>query len=113
MARFHPSKRAKRILFSLGALAVGNFVVYECTSQRLGGDATRGYIGNGRYYLCSRIHCTEVAESVWRYVYWHELAAYAGIALLLLVVAVLTLSGAFESESPGDTAPRREREWRD
>jgi hypothetical protein len=107
MGRFkRHSKRAKRILFSLGALAVVNFVVYEIHSQSLGGDALRGYVSNGHYYLCGRRYCTEVAEAVWRHTYWHELSAYAGIFLLAMVGIVLTLSGAFEQGSPRDFGRR-------
>jgi hypothetical protein len=81
---FHPSARARRILYPTGTVALANFAVFVLVSACIGGDAINGYVSDGRFFVCAHGRCAQVSPSVWHYSYWHALVT---IGLMLLVVA--------------------------
>ena len=87
------SRRSKRVMYSTLALVVPNFFAFIIGSLYLGGDALNGYVKAGHYFLCAHGSCTEVAEGVWSYSYWHALTAMGGVLVFLAEAAIFVTSG--------------------
>lgn len=87
------SKRSKWVIYPTAIIAMLNFFAFIAGSQYLGGDALNGYIQNAHYFVCAHGSCTEVAEKVWSYSYWHALSAMYGILLVFVELAVFITIG--------------------
>jgi hypothetical protein len=80
------------------ALAMVNFFAFVIGSGYLGGDALNGYVRAGHYFVCAHGSCTEVAEAIWRYSYWHAIASIGAILLVIIESAILVNTGDIELE---------------
>lgn len=92
------SRRAKLVLYPTVALAVMNVVAFIIGLLYLGGDALNGYAHAGHYFICAHTHCVETSRALWRYSYWHTLAALGGILLVVAETALFLMTGDIQSE---------------
>ena len=53
----------------------------------LGGGASSGKIENGKYYVASHGHYTEVSRAAYRFCWWHELS-FAGSMLVFMYIGL-------------------------
>lgn len=91
------SRRAKWVLYPTVALALINFFAFIIVLLYLGGDALNGYIRAGHYFLCAHGQCVETSRAIWRYSYWHTLAALGGILLVFVETALFLNTGDIRS----------------
>ncbi len=87
------SKRSKWIVEGTAAVAIPNFALFIVGSIYFGGDALNGYVQAGHYFVCAHGSCSEVAQEVWRYSYWHAIAAMANIFLVFVETAIFVNTG--------------------
>jgi hypothetical protein len=80
-------------MYSTAAFLFPNFFAFIVGSLYLGGDALNGYVKAGHYFLCAHGSCTEVAQSIWQYSYWHALTAMGGILLFFVEAALFVTTG--------------------
>lgn len=92
------SRRAKLVLYPTVALAVINVIAFIIGLLYLGGDALNGYARAGHYFICAHVHCVETSRAVWRYSYWHTLAAFGGILLVVAETAFFLMTRDIEFE---------------
>ena len=57
--------------------ALLNFLTFVVIAAQIGGDAWNGHSENGRYFLDSHGHLTEVSHFVFSYSYFHVVAVFA------------------------------------
>ncbi len=87
------SKRAKWVIYPTFALAFVNFFSFIAINLYIGGDAVNGYVRAGKYYVCAHGSCTQVSRAMWQYSYWHATAAFWGIVLVFIEVALFVNTG--------------------
>lgn len=92
------SPRAKWVLYPTVALALINFLAFIIGLLYLGGDALNGYVRAGHYFLCAHGQCVETSRAIWRYSYWHTLAALGGILLVFAETALFLNTGDIRSD---------------
>jgi len=68
-----------------------NFGVFAFATAYIGGAAQWGKVVDGRYFVGSHGHFTEVSEAVFRYSVWHFHSTWISFLVLLAVAAVLEL----------------------
>lgn len=84
---------AKRLTTIQMWIAMVVFVPFWLGAVYLGGDALNGRVDPGpRYLLCAHGSCREVSEILWRYSYWHAIAAFCAIGSIFVLAAALTLT---------------------
>ena len=107
------SKRAKWILNGTAVLALVNFFAFMTIASYLGGDALNGYVKGAHYFLCAKSRCHEVAEAIWRYSYWHAIAAPAGILLVFAEAAIFVNTGDITTDTGNTTGiDFSDKKWR-
>src|SRR5882762_10146722 len=77
-------RRFSTIVFVVAWLNGCAFAVHDTV---LGGSASNGKVENGKYYVSSHGHYTEVSRSAFEFCKWHEWSA-AGLILLALFVGL-------------------------
>ena len=93
LARPDYTSLAKRLMTIQMWIAMVVFLSFWLGAVYLGGDALNGRADPGpRYLLCAHGSCKEVSEILWRYSYWHAIAAFWAIGGIFLLAAVLTLT---------------------
>lgn len=92
------SRRAKWVLYPTVALAVINVLTFIGGILYLGGDALNGYVHSGHYFICAHSQCVETSRTIWRYSYWHTLAAFGGILLVILETGLFLSTGDIRSD---------------
>jgi hypothetical protein len=85
-------------MYPTSVLVLINFFAFIAASLHFGGDALNGYIKAGHYFLCAHGHCTEVPSAIWRYSWWHTVAALGGILLLFAETALFLNTGDIQFE---------------
>ena len=84
-------RRVVFIAFSAVFIAtVINFFVFIAVALYLGGDALSGKIENGRYYLNSHGHYTEVSARIYQYSNVHARTVAVSMPLAILIGVFLT-----------------------
>ena len=82
--------RALTALAVVGVVVgVLNFFAFLAISGRLGGDALNGYERDGRYYVSSHGHATEVSAAQWRLSRVHAISVFVTHPLALVSMAYL------------------------
>lgn len=92
------SRRAKLVLYPTVALAVINVLAFIVGLLYLGGDALNGYVRAGHYFICAHSQCAETSRAIWRYSYWHTLAAFGGVLLVILETGLFLGTGDIRSD---------------
>lgn len=64
------------LAYTIGGIALINFVVFAAGIAYFGGDALSGYQAAGRYYLAYRDRLTEVSQAVFAYSRWQALSLF-------------------------------------
>lgn len=82
----------KRVACIFVCLALLNFCAFAVHDGILGGSASIGRVENGRYYVGSHGHYTEVSEAAFRFCWWHEASAVAMFLIAMLIVLDMNLS---------------------
>jgi hypothetical protein len=89
------------------ALGMYNFVSFMAETQRLGGDASSGYVQDGHYFVANHGHYTEVTPDEWegsrthlRSVFVTHPLALAGMAYLVIGVLLPMMMGRRSPEAP-------------
>ncbi|HKM68340.1 MAG TPA: hypothetical protein VJX70_14310 [Candidatus Acidoferrum sp.] len=83
-------KVIRRILQFNVYLGSVNFAVFWVAAVYLGGDALSGHAFDGRYYLSSHGHLTEVSRAVFTYSKWHTYSVFLTHPLAILSVILLS-----------------------
>jgi hypothetical protein len=94
---------------ALFILAAVNFVALFVSYLVLGGDATRGKVEDGRYYLGRKGKYTEVSRGVWLYSRAHVISVCITHPLALFVGGALLSSAERGKKSPRNRSRRSSR----
>ncbi len=70
------SPKRQRVLRAIFYACVANFLVFWIVAVFIGGDALSGGVRNGRYFLSSHGHLTEVSHGVFVYSLCHILSVF-------------------------------------
>ncbi|WP_428484515.1 hypothetical protein [Rhodopila sp.] len=65
------SRSMMRLLKTVVAVAIVNFIAFVIIAILIGGDAWNGKMENGRYFVANHGRLTEVSASVFTYSLWH------------------------------------------
>jgi len=100
--------KSRRVIFiafsAIFVATVINSFVFVAAALYLGGDALSGKIENGRYYLNSHGHYTEVSAQIFRYSEVHARSVAVSMPLAILIGIFLTQGRAHKS---GGFRPKR------
>jgi hypothetical protein len=89
------------VLYPTVTLVLLNFLAFIIGLLYLGGDALNGYVRAGHYFLCAHGQCVETSRAIWRYSYWHTLAALGGILLVIAETALFLNTGDIQFAPEG------------
>jgi len=78
-----------RVLFCLAWLNICAVMVHDGV---IGGSAGIGKVENGKYYVGSHGHYTEVSRSAFQFSKWHEWSGAASFLIVFFVMVDLALS---------------------
>jgi hypothetical protein len=73
------------------SLYVINMIVFFAFSTWIGGDAAAGRVANGRFFVSSHGHLTEVSETVFNVSLWHTRSVWLTSALFFGLAATIGL----------------------
>jgi hypothetical protein len=91
---FGITRRMKRFACMLVCVGLLNFCAFMAHDSLIGGSAGLGKVENGKYYVGSHGHYTEVSQAAFEFSKWHEVSA-----LLMFLVAMLILMDMIFSKS--------------
>jgi hypothetical protein len=74
-----------RFLWVILALCCANLLAYFIVSLEIGGDALKGKVVEGHYYLGHQGKFVEVSEAVYTYLRWHGYSLFITLPLVGLI----------------------------
>jgi hypothetical protein len=81
------SNFSRRILWIVVALCCANFFAYFIVSFGIGGDALKGKVVDGHFYVGHQGKFVEVSEAAYTYARWHGISLFLMVPLLALIRA--------------------------
>ncbi len=73
-------------------LALLNFFAFMVHDALIGGSADLGKVQDGKYYVASHGHYTEVSRAAFRFSWWHEASAVGMFLIMIPIVLDMTCS---------------------
>ena len=86
---WHTMKLIARVFVCLALLNLFAFMIHDAV---IGGSAGIGKVQDGKYYVGSHGHYTEVSRAAFRFSWWHEASAVGMFLITIPIVLDMTLS---------------------
>jgi hypothetical protein len=75
----------KWLAYTVGTIALVNFVAFVLIADLIGGDALNGHAAHGHYFLAYHRQLTEVSRATYLYSVFHTLSVFVTHGLAIFV----------------------------
>ena len=73
------------LVYTVGAIAIANFVAFILIAESIGGDALNGYAAQGHYFLSNHGRLIEVSRVTFECSRWHTISLFVTHPLAIFV----------------------------